>query len=385
MTQFQQLLILTMLLPSRGLDIDVTDDCKTDCCVDSDCSGNETYCIMDLTGDYAQCVDCADELSFENSCQYWAEDIRQSAVAKCGYPCNAKAQCESNPSMKCCGDDECSQGEICVNQTSCDASEICLGTYSDCISCNPSDFKDSCSYYAKDFLPLAEEACHITDFPCNATVYCSTDETCINSTWPSYGDNAVCIHAKGESDDSYGQCIDCDEVPFQTSCGYWNGSVTAETEIRCNYTCGAPISCPNNPSCECCSNSDCKHGLSCALTPNKTQSMCVQCSPSDFKAACPYWTDEILAAAEETCGMSCSQEEGKNSASKLSRSEIILIVIGCVAALGFCYLGCTCVFGLRCRKCRFRRSYPEDMDYSLLDDKAQGDNIQPTDTQPGTQ
>jgi len=53
----------------------------------------------------------------------------------------------------------------------------------------------------------------------------------------------------------------------------------------------------------CKTDDDCSGDLKCAVQDDGYYAQCVDCTPDQFSVDCPYWSDALLEAAEETCGI----------------------------------------------------------------------------------
>merc|ERR1711935_1191635 len=126
--------------------------CTNDCCEDSDCTASdESYCITESDGFYAQCVDCE---TFQTGCSYWSSDILSQAETSCGMTCG-DVQCDtSNDAVACCSDDDCADTLSCAVQSDLQ--------YSQCIDCTEDSFEAARPYWSGDFLTAAEATCKET-------------------------------------------------------------------------------------------------------------------------------------------------------------------------------------------------------------------------------
>lgn len=44
-------------------------------------------CVIQADGNYAECIDCTDEKSFDAACKFWSDQIRAAAEKQCGFKC----------------------------------------------------------------------------------------------------------------------------------------------------------------------------------------------------------------------------------------------------------------------------------------------------------
>lgn len=199
-------------------------DTKLACCDDNDCDGDGNVCVTSTDGYYAQCVDCTDTVEFQNDCSFWSADILATAEAECDLTCGDDVECDATV-VDCCTDDDCSGSLSCAVQSD--------NTYAQCINCDADDFQNSCTFWSDDLLTAAESTCNETcgssgdDSVCDTSkLACCTDDDCSGSL--------TCVV---QSDNTYAQCISCDETDFQNSCTFWSDDLLTAAESTCGETC----------------------------------------------------------------------------------------------------------------------------------------------------
>ena len=119
------------------------------------------------------------------------------------------------------------EGEGCdVASSNCTTPEICVEispSWSQCVNCD--NFMYSCSYWTVDVINASSIACgEKCPYKCDEqyTYPCDTaaGEKCVVAT-----------------DDSWSQCIECENPSFQDSCAQWSPELRASTFPRAHFAC----------------------------------------------------------------------------------------------------------------------------------------------------
>jgi len=173
------------------------------------------------------------------------------------------------------------------------------GFYAQCISCEPTSFENSCGFWTDDITAAAEAKCQLTcgdDVPCtDKGLDCCVDEDCDGET--------VCAI---QSDGNFAQCIDCSEPNFDNSCGFWTSDILTAAESKCGETC--PPSATKKDDLDCNADADCDGDDVCVIQSDGFYAQCISCEPTSFENSCGFWTDDITAAAEAKCQLTCGDD-----------------------------------------------------------------------------
>ena len=166
-----------------------------------------------------------------------------AAEQRCGLTCGDPVSCAyrqanyGTDNVKCCTNNDCNTGEICVTQAD--------GYYSQCVNCSTDNFKNDCGYWGTEFKEAAVDACtEITACEPSLQYYVDTDPE--HYKCASNGDcsgSKVCLEGNGQS-----VCFDCSNVD-STCFQYWDDQAILDgIKAKCNKSCKFNDSCNNNPS-----------------------------------------------------------------------------------------------------------------------------------------
>ena len=129
---------------------------------------------------------------------------------------------------------------------------------------------------------------------------CSTDADCTDVV------DDTCVVAQTTPSSSVSECISCDPDQFQLECPHWsNRYLFNASEVKCGLTC-------EHEFVGCSSDSDCTDAIddTCVNGFYWGYSQCISCDPVQFQYDCPSFSNQsgfdVLAAAESTCGMNCT-------------------------------------------------------------------------------
>jgi hypothetical protein len=100
------------------------------------------------------------------------------------------------------------------------------------------------------------------------------------------------------------RCYDCtSSAAFQDSCFGDQDAMIIAAEAKCGYDCDGR--CPTH------ADSDCTGDEVCVVQDNGLFDQCVDCDPTSFEYYCPFWSEEIVRAAEVACDITCNGTDTK--------------------------------------------------------------------------
>uniref|UniRef100_A0A7S1S8W6 Uncharacterized protein n=1 Tax=Alexandrium catenella TaxID=2925 RepID=A0A7S1S8W6_ALECA len=170
-------------------------------------------CVTKADGSWSQCVDCSLEVNFQKDCILMNADMREAAIAKCGFTCPFTTP---KPLEAGCNDS--------VPELACKAPSKCAttadGSWSQCVDCSRRFYKD-CQSFKDDVRLAAIKTCRRT---CQGTM-------CRGPEW--------CRHPyKCAGNLEWSQCINChSRKTFTYSCLSWKPAFREEVEKVCHHEC----------------------------------------------------------------------------------------------------------------------------------------------------
>ena len=100
----------------------------------------------------------------------------------------------------------------------------------------------------------------------------------------------------------YSQCVDCTPASFAKQCVYMSETFLPHAEDTCGIEkCGDR--CPHHK------DTECDDPAVCVVQADGYYAQCIDCTESTFDANCKDWSQQIRAAAEIKCKLTCPPSE----------------------------------------------------------------------------